>query len=98
MEYLMYGLQLVVAAVLAVAAASIAAVVCDLADTYLQNLDCQADEWVTLTSLVDHDSSVNQAARDKIVIMLYNLMREASVSMYNATFPASSICRRSTAW
>lgn len=62
----------------------------DLANVYLQNLDRRADEWVTLTSLVDHDGSVNQAASDKIVMSLYNLTREASVSTYQPTLSSAA--------
>lgn len=64
-------------------------IICDLANAHLQNLYGRPDEWVTLTSLVDHGGSVNEAARNKIVMSLYNLTREASVSSYQATLPPS---------
>lgn len=53
-----------------------------LANEYMQNLDRRSDDWVTLTSIVDHDGSVNEAARDKIVMVLYNITRENVISTY----------------
>jgi hypothetical protein len=56
--------------------------ICSLANAYLENLDRRGDAWVTLTSLVDHDGALNQAARDKIVMTVYNITREVSFSTY----------------
>ncbi len=61
----------------------------DLANGYLENLDRRGDEWVALTSLVDHDGSVNPAARDKIVMTVYNITRESTISSYQPTFTAT---------
>lgn len=58
--------------------------VCDLANANLKNIDPRPDAWVTLTSLVDHDGSVNQSARDKIVMTVYNISREIFASSYQA--------------
>jgi hypothetical protein len=61
--------------------------VCDLANSNLKNIDPRPDAWVVLTSLVDHDGSVNQAARDKIVMTVYNISRETFSSSYQAVTP-----------
>lgn len=61
--------------------------ICDLANVSLKNIDPRPDAWVTLTSLVDHDGSVNQSARDKIVMTVYNISREAFASSYQAASP-----------
>lgn len=59
--------------------------ICQLTNTYLENLDRRGDAWVTLTSLVDHDGSLNQAARDKIVMCVYNITKETTISTYQTT-------------
>ncbi len=59
--------------------------ICGLANAYLQNIDHRAEGWVVLTSLVDHDGSINPAARDKVVMSVYNLTRETSISTYQPT-------------
>jgi hypothetical protein len=56
--------------------------ICNLANEYLQNIDRRPDAWLVLTSLVDHDGSLNQAARDKVVMTVYNITREAFASSY----------------
>lgn len=47
-----------------------------LANAYLENLDRRGDAWISLTSLVDHNGTLNQGARDKIVMCIYNITRE----------------------
>jgi hypothetical protein len=56
-----------------------------LVNEYMQNLDRRGDDWVTLTSLVYHDGSVNEATRDKVVMTLYNITRENIISTYTST-------------
>ena len=56
-----------------------------LLNEYMQNLDRRADDWVTLTSVVYHDGSINEATRDKVVMSLYNISRETVVSTYTPT-------------
>jgi len=53
-----------------------------LADQHLQNLDRRGDEWVVLTNIVDHDGSVNESTREKVVMTVYNISRENIVSTY----------------
>ena len=59
--------------------------ICDLANSFLENLDPRGDDWIVLTSLVDHDGAINQPARDKIVMTVYNISREPTVSTYVPT-------------
>ncbi|HYD38973.1 MAG TPA: DUF4255 domain-containing protein [Allosphingosinicella sp.] len=61
------------------------AVIRTLANEYMQNVDRRADDWVTLTNVVGHDGSVNEAARDKVVMTLYNITRENIISTYSPT-------------
>jgi hypothetical protein len=49
----------------------------------MQNLDRRGDDWVVLTSVVNPDGSMNLAARDKVVMSLYNISRENIVSTYS---------------
>jgi Pvc16 N-terminal domain len=56
-----------------------------LVNEYMQNLDRRGDDWVTLTSVVYHDGSVNEATRDKVVMTLYNISRENIISTYSPT-------------
>lgn len=49
---------------------------------YLQNADRRGDDWVVLSSIVDHDGSINDSARDRVVMTLYNITRENIVSTY----------------
>lgn len=56
-----------------------------LANSYLENLDRRGDAWISLTSLVDHNGTLNQGARDKIVMCVYNITREVTISTYQPT-------------
>lgn len=56
-----------------------------LANAYLENLDRRGDTWISLTSLVDHNGTLNQSARDKIVMCVYNITRETTISTYQST-------------
>lgn len=56
--------------------------ICGLANAYLENLDRRGDAWITLTSLVDHNGTLNQNARDKLVMCVYNITRETVISTY----------------
>jgi Pvc16 N-terminal domain len=58
------------------------ATICGLANAHMQALDRRADDWVVLTSLVDHAGDPNMAASDKIVMTVYNLTQETMVSSY----------------
>ncbi len=49
---------------------------------YLQNTDRRGDDWVVLSSVVDHDGSINDSTRDRVVMTLYNITRENVVSTY----------------
>jgi hypothetical protein len=55
-----------------------------LANEYMQNLDRRGDDWVSLTSTVYHDGSVNDSTRDKVVMTLYNITRENIISSYSS--------------
>lgn len=59
--------------------------ICGLANTYLENLDRRGDSWISLTSLVDHNGTLNQGARDKIIMCVYNITRETTISTYKMT-------------
>jgi hypothetical protein len=63
--------------------------ICQLTNTYLETIDRRGDAWVTLTSLVDHDGALNQAARDKIVMSVYNITRETTISTYQTTMASA---------
>lgn len=60
-------------------------VIRQLANEYLQNMDRRGDDWVVLTSIVGHDGGVNESARDKIVMTVYNITRENVISTYSPT-------------
>lgn len=62
-------------------------VIQNLSNEYLQNIDHRGDGWVTLTSIVGHDGSVNDAAKDKIVMTVYNITKENVVSSYAPAKP-----------
>lgn len=64
--------------------------ICDLVNTYLNNIDHRPDSWVTLTSIVDHDGSINPATRGKIVMSVYNITREVFASSYQPVLPAQT--------
>lgn len=59
----------------------------DAANAYLENLDSRSDAWLVLTSLVDHGGTLNQSARDKIVMTVYNITRESFASSYRPALP-----------
>lgn len=63
--------------------------ICGLANSYLENLDRRGDAWVVLTSIVDHDGSLNQGARDKVVMIVYNISRETVISTYQPTMSST---------
>ena len=55
---------------------------CGLANGFMENIDARGDEWISLTSMVDHDGATNPAARNKIVMCVYNITRETPMSTY----------------
>ncbi len=59
--------------------------ICGAVNGNLNNIDQRADPWVALTSLVDHDGALNPAVKDKIVMCVYNVTREVSISTYQTT-------------
>lgn len=65
--------------------------ICGLANTYLENLDRRGDSWISLTSLVDHNGTLNQGARDKIIMCVYNITRETTISTYKMTTANNNI-------
>ena len=54
-----------------------------MANDYLQNLSDRPDDWVVLTSIVDHVGSLNKFASDKVVMNVYNITREHTISTYS---------------
>lgn len=56
--------------------------ICDICNTYLNNLEPRQDSWVLLTSIVDHDGTTNKMTRSKIVMVVYNITREVFASSY----------------
>lgn len=64
-------------------------VIRQLANQYMQNLDRRGDDWIALTSIVDHDGTTNESARDKIVMALYNITREHVISTYVPAKPGA---------
>ncbi len=64
-------------------------VICKSANEYLQNIDRRNDDWVVLSSIVDHDGSINESIKDKVVMTLYNITRENIVSNYTPARPGA---------
>lgn len=56
-----------------------------LVNEYMQNFDRRPDDWVSLTSIASHNGSINEAASDRVVMMLYNVARENIISTYATT-------------
>lgn len=50
-----------------------------LADIYLQSCACRDDSWLALTSTLDREGAPNPAARDKIVMTVYNFTSETTL-------------------
>jgi len=65
-------------------------VICDQANSHLNNIDHRSDDWVVLTSMVDHDGSLNPHTKSKIVMGVYNITREAFSSSYVPVQPNTS--------
>lgn len=59
----------------------------DRANAYLENMDSRTDAWLVLTSLIDQGGNQNQAARDKIVMTVYNITRENFAGSYRPALP-----------
>jgi hypothetical protein len=64
-------------------------VIQQLSNQYLQNLDRRSDDWVVLTNIVGHDGSANEYSRDKIVMAVYNITKETSISTYTPARPGA---------
>jgi len=58
-----------------------------LSNQYLQNLDRRGDDWVVLTNIVEHDGTINEHSRDKIVMAVYNITKENVISTYTPARP-----------
>lgn len=61
----------------------------ELTGAYLENINHRGDGWITLTSLVDHNGTLNQGARDKIVMCIYNITRETTISTYQRNYAST---------
>ncbi|MFV3126196.1 DUF4255 domain-containing protein [Niveispirillum sp. KHB5.9] len=59
------------------------------AETYLQNANSRHDPWLTLSAPLNTDGSVNEAARDRVVMCVYNLTRETTISTQAAAQPGA---------
>ena len=64
--------------------------VAGLANAYLENLGRRGDDWLVLTSPVDHDGKPNAVARDKIVMAVHNLTQETVLSTHAAVRPGGA--------
>lgn len=53
-----------------------------LAEGHMQSANPRDGDWIALTGMLDHDGTPNPAARDKIVMTIVNLTREAAISTY----------------
>lgn len=54
--------------------------VCGRLNAHLQHIDPRPDDWVVLTSLLAHEGSRNDAARDKIVMSVHGFSSETFLS------------------
>ncbi len=72
--------------------------ICNNANIYLKNLESRDDDWITLTSLVDHNGALNPAARDKIVMCIYNITKETIVNTYQRNYSSEQIQRTQDAF
>lgn len=59
-------------------------IICQYANEYLQNIDRRPGDWVVLSNLVDHQGKINEDTRDKVVMTLYNITHETTISTYTA--------------
>ena len=62
-------------------------VICRQVNEYLQNINRRNDDWVVLSSIVDHRGGVNEAIQDKVVMTVYNITRENTISTYTPARP-----------
>jgi hypothetical protein len=53
-----------------------------LANSHLQNQEPRDNDWIVLAGMLDHAGAPDPAARDKIVMTIFNLTREAAISTY----------------
>jgi hypothetical protein len=65
--------------------------ICALANAYMENLDRRGDAWVVLTSMIDHTGAMNPGTRDKVVMSVYNITRETTISTYQQTMSATPV-------
>ena len=62
-------------------------VICRQANEYLLNIHSRNDDWVVLSSIVDHNGRVNEFIKDKVVMTVYNITRENMISTYTPARP-----------
>ncbi|AWK89887.1 DUF4255 domain-containing protein [Azospirillum thermophilum] len=62
-------------------------VIHQLINEYLRNIDGRSDDWVALTNIVGHDGSINDSAKDKVVMTVYNITKETVISTYTPAKP-----------
>jgi hypothetical protein len=59
-------------------------------NSYFQNLDHRADDWVILSNIVDSGGAVISNTNDKIVIYVANITHETTISTYSPTKKTSA--------
>lgn len=62
-------------------------IICAQANAFLENIERRPDPWVILTSLVNHDGSMNASARDSVVMTVCNITRESFAGSYQPSAP-----------
>lgn len=58
-------------------------------DDFLRKACPGNEDWVNLTSMVDHEGHAYERARDKVVMFLANIQHETNISTYNRLGPAN---------
>ena len=53
-----------------------------LANDHMQNLDPRDDDWIVLADMLDHAGAPDRAVRDRIVMTVFNLTRDTTISNY----------------
>lgn len=61
--------------------------ICRLSDDFLQNRERRTDGWVILSNFSDHDGKLSESTRNKIVMAVYNITHETTISTYTAAQP-----------
>lgn len=66
------------------------ALIRDRLDQQLRNLEPRSEDWVVLSNIVDNDGRVEDATRNKLVMMLVNIEQDTTISTYNPTVPGKN--------